>query len=342
MERNKVHHMNWLDNTLPDKSVQLIIADPPYFEVKGEFDFIWESFDAYLQDVEKWAAECARLLADNGSLFWWGDAKKIAYSQVVLDKHLTLLNSLIWEKRECQGRKMSPELMRSFAPVTERLLFYDKGDENDPWKKTALQYVHDRPDLFQPIKKYFDEQLDASGLTVKESITRFGTTCSHFFGFSKREKTQFAIPTEEKWIKLQSTGFFKMEYEELKKWHAEMLESYQANLDEYDEVREGLQHKRRVFKMDKLWTDVLFFSQEGHITGKYDHDTKKPEKLTRLLIDMTTNKGDLILVPFAGSGTECAMAAREGREFIGFDIEAKYVDMANKRAKRELSTPTLF
>jgi DNA modification methylase len=36
------------------------------------------------------------------------------------------------------------------------------------------------------------------------------------------------------------------------------------------------------------------------------------------------------------------MAAREGREFIGFDIEAKYVDMANKRAKRELSTPKLF
>jgi DNA modification methylase len=63
MERNKVHLMNWLDNTLPDKSVQLIIADPPYFEVKGEFDFIWSSFDEYLKDVEKWAKECERLLA---------------------------------------------------------------------------------------------------------------------------------------------------------------------------------------------------------------------------------------------------------------------------------------
>jgi DNA modification methylase len=77
MERNKVHLMNWLDNTLPDKSVQLIIADPPYFEVKGEFDFIWSSFDEYLKDVENWAKECERLLADNGTLFWYGDANAL-------------------------------------------------------------------------------------------------------------------------------------------------------------------------------------------------------------------------------------------------------------------------
>jgi DNA modification methylase len=55
MELNKVHHLDWLENGLPDKSVQLIIADPPYFEIKGEFDFIWSSFDEYLKDVEEWA-----------------------------------------------------------------------------------------------------------------------------------------------------------------------------------------------------------------------------------------------------------------------------------------------
>ncbi len=36
---NKVHLGDWTTNQLEDKSVQLIIADPPYFEVKGEFDF---------------------------------------------------------------------------------------------------------------------------------------------------------------------------------------------------------------------------------------------------------------------------------------------------------------
>lgn len=323
MERNKVHHMNWLDNTLPDKSVQLIIADPPYFEVKGEFDFIWESFDAYLKDVENWAAECARLLADNGSLFWWGDAKKIAYSQVILDKHLNILNSLVWEKIACRGRSMSAPAMRSFAPVTERLLFYDKGEI-----VSGMDMVHAEDEHFKELKKYLDEEFEKSGMTLKEVCSKFGSTCSHYFGFSKKHKTQFEIPTKEKYELLQSTGYFSRQFEDLRQ--------------EYDALKTEYMKKMRVFNMRKLWTDVLLFDQEANITGKYDHDTKKPEKLTRLLIDMTTNKGDLVLVPFAGSGTECAMAAREGREFIGFDIEAKYVDMANKRAQRELSTPTLF
>ena len=52
--------------TLEDKSQHLIIVDPPYFEVKGKFDFVWESFDDYLKDVEKWAVEIKRVMADNG------------------------------------------------------------------------------------------------------------------------------------------------------------------------------------------------------------------------------------------------------------------------------------
>ena len=71
-EINKIHHKNFLDNTLPDKTVQLLIADPPYFQVKGDFDFIWKSFDDYLKDVEIWVKECKRLLADNGTLFRYG------------------------------------------------------------------------------------------------------------------------------------------------------------------------------------------------------------------------------------------------------------------------------
>jgi DNA modification methylase len=58
LEVNKIYHNDWMNNQLPDKSVQLIIADPPYFEVKGSFDFVWKSFDDYLKDVEKWAIEC--------------------------------------------------------------------------------------------------------------------------------------------------------------------------------------------------------------------------------------------------------------------------------------------
>ena len=67
MELNKIYHGDFLNNTLPDKCANLIIADSPYYKVKGEFDFIWKTFEDYLKDVELWAIECKRLLADNGS-----------------------------------------------------------------------------------------------------------------------------------------------------------------------------------------------------------------------------------------------------------------------------------
>ena len=91
-----------------------------------------------------------------------------------------------------------------------------------------------------------------------------------------------------------------------------------------------------------MQSDVFHFSQESHITKEYDHDTKKPEKLTRFLILTTTRKDDLVVVPFAGSGTECAMSAKEKRRFVGFEITEKHAKMANERAKKILNAPTLF
>jgi len=87
-------------------------------------------------------------------------------------------------------------------------------------------------------------------------------------------------------------------------------------------------------------TDVLLFSQESHITKNYDHETKKPETLTRALILTCSKPNDLVIIPFAGSGTECAMAKKEKRQFIGYDIDKKNVDMSNNRC--DAIPPTLF
>ena len=71
--------------------------------------------------------------------------------------------------------------------------------------------------------------------------------------------------------------------------------------------------------------EVLNFSNEqAKIGAKYDHDTVKPETLTRALILTCSRPDDLVVVPFAGSGTECAMAVKEGRKTIGFEITEKH------------------
>ena len=89
-------------------------------------------------------------------------------------------------------------------------------------------------------------------------------------------------------------------------------------------------------------TDCMDFSQEGHITKQYDHDTKKLEKMTTALILICSRPGDLVVIPFAGSGTECAMAAKERRQFIGFDIKREYAEMANNRVNEATRQGVLF
>jgi len=123
-------------------------------------------------------------------------------------------------------------------------------------------------------------------------------------------------------------------YIKLQKWCNPYLNK------EYEELRKEYEELRRPFNNSLHLGDVIRLP--NYETNKFKHDTIKPEKLTRILIQTCSSKGDLVLVPFAGSGTECAMAAKEGREFIGFDIEQKYVEMANVRCSEHLKQTSLF
>ena len=151
--KNKVQNIDFLNNNLPDKCANLIIADPPYFEVKGDFDFVWSSFEEYLKEVEKWSIECKRLLADNGTLFWYGDDKKIAYAQVLMDKYFNLINNLVWNKGSFMGLEKS-EGLRSFAPCTERILMYgSKAQDTTGLKEVEKEYIAPRNPFAKELKK---------------------------------------------------------------------------------------------------------------------------------------------------------------------------------------------
>ena len=324
-----VIHSDFLNNTLPDKCANLIIADPPYFEVKGAFDFVWNSFEDYLKDVEKWAIECKRILADNGTLFWYGDAKRIAYTQVILDKYFNLLNSLVWENTNDhkQQIRFNPDL-RTFAPLTERLLMYDNAVN-----KTGLQEIYSDDNCFESIKEYLRSEKQKSKLTSKQLNYMFSkytnkdgcldrSVMEHYW-----QKSQWVFPTQEIYENImQPTGFWQKPYEALRQ--------------EYEALRQEYEALRRPFNNEWFYGDVIRLP--NYETGNFDHDTIKPEKLTRILINTCSRKNDLVVVPFAGSGTEVAMSIKEGRKAIGFDIEKKYVDMSNKRIKTFKDAPSLF
>ena len=65
--------------------------------------------------------------------------------------------------------------------------------------------------------------------------------------------------------------------------------------------------------------------------GKSLHNTQKPLDLLHRIILASTKQNDIILDPFMGSGTTAAAARELGRQFIGIEQNAEYVDAARKR-----------
>lgn len=63
------------------------------------------------------------------------------------------------------------------------------------------------------------------------------------------------------------------------------------------------------------------------------HPAPFPETLVRNCVSLSTEEGDLVLDPFSGSGTTLAVAKQLGRNFLGFDIDEKYVEMARERVR---------
>ncbi|MDA8299335.1 MAG: site-specific DNA-methyltransferase, partial [Deltaproteobacteria bacterium] len=69
--------------------------------------------------------------------------------------------------------------------------------------------------------------------------------------------------------------------------------------------------------------------------GKYnDHKTVKPLAICEYLIKLSAfSKNAVILDPFVGSGTTAVAAKRLGKNFIGIDLNIRYVEIAERRLK---------
>lgn len=84
--------------------------------------------------------------------------------------------------------------------------------------------------------------------------------------------------------------------------------------------------------------DVWEFSHVHYSNPeRVNHPTQKPEALMKRIISASSNKGDLILDPFVGSGTTCVVSNFLDRKWIGFDINPDYIKMSEDRIKKELN-----
>ena len=88
---------------------------------------------------------------------------------------------------------------------------------------------------------------------------------------------------------------------------------------------------------DKQMKDVWVMTAPGKSEKTYDkHPTQKPIALLDRLILAVTNEGDLVLDAFNGSGTTGVSCIRTNREYIGIEIDKKFIELSKKRFSEQI------
>ena len=141
----------------------------------------------------------------------------------------------------------------------------------------------------------------------------FGTPDKgHFFDLGMGEKTPpkgygYTEETIRKWIAEDRLV--------VKRGHVPKLKSYL--------------HESSGVKVGDVWTDIRVL---GPTDGeRVDYPTQKPIELYQRIIKASSNEGDLVIDPFAGSGTTLIAAKRTGRRFAGCDANPDAVALGNRR-----------
>lgn len=105
--------------------------------------------------------------------------------------------------------------------------------------------------------------------------------------------------------------------------------------------QERLRHT--ITKGGKVWTPHPEGRQAGDVwhiptlagrrfaNERTEHPTQKPLALSRRLVEHFSNPGDLVVVPFVGSGSECVAAIECGRKVVGAEINESFVAIARSR-----------
>ena len=185
---------------IPENSIDLVIADPPYWKVVGEkWDYQWKTEKDYVEWSLKWIKEVSRILRLGGTFYCFGYFRTLSLIVPYLEEMgLELRQQIILDKgmRSVSGR--ATKKYKMFPNVTESILFIIKDNK-------------------QFIKPFLKERQKEMGLTSKQINESLGVKSNGGGMWSiytgKNVCEQF--PTEKLWNKLSNILRFEYPYNKL-------------------------------------------------------------------------------------------------------------------------------
>lgn len=202
IEIGQIYNQDCLEGMkqIDDGTVDLIIADPPYWKVVGEkWDYLWRTENDYIQWTLEWMTEAARVLRLGGTFYCFGYFRTLAYliphletmglelrQQIIIDKGMKAVSG-----RATKNYKMFPN-------VTESILFI----------------IKDNKKFIKPFLKSRQKELGLSAREINERLgakSNGGGMWSIYTGKNVCEQ----FPTEESWDKLSHVLEFDIPYSRL-------------------------------------------------------------------------------------------------------------------------------
>jgi len=304
---------------IPDKSVDLVVTDPPYNIGKAK----WDKIPNYIEWCGKWFKECERVLKDNGSFYFWhNDMPQIAQLMEWLRANTGFVfNSfIVWDKGDFRALSWKNpgdgNNLRSWFNVCEYCLSYTLQDAY------GLNHYLMQEGKLLPVQKYLLEERRKTGLSNSEIRELLDQNTVHYFSL---KASHWRMPSQENYKILQSTGFFDRDYQSL--------------FSEYIEIKETGRKGRYTHNLDTDHNNVWRSRERNN--GK-QHPTQKPNDLMERIIKTSSNQGDTVLDLFMGSGSTGVACVNTNRNFIGIEKEPKYVEIARKRVEQAQMQQSLF
>jgi len=303
---------------IPDNSVDLIYADPPFFTEK-KYEVIWGDgyeirayedrwkggIQNYLAWMEPKLRECHRVLKPTGSLYLHCDYHANAYLKILLDRIFGEENfgdEIIWTTIAKHDRKITH--LGRFHDTIFRYVKTNRAIWNTQHKALNEDYI-------EKVYKYTDKRgrYKRSDLSAASG----GQTLIYKWKGHYPPKGRFWMFSKERMEELDRQG--RIDYGKNGKPY----------LKTYLNESKGI-------PLQDVWMDIPPLSSADR--ERLGYPTQKPERLLERIINLSSNPMDIVLDPFCGCGTAIAVAHKLGRRWIGIDISPTACKLMFKRIQK--------
>jgi DNA modification methylase len=265
---------------------------------------------AYLVMMAPRLVEMRRVLASHGSLYLHCDPAASHYLKALLDAVFgpsNFRNEIVWKRTHAHSGS------RRFGPIHDTILFYSKSN-GYCWNRGYAAYPEEYLDRYYT---HEDDRGRYQLITCTAPGDRDGTR-AHYAWHGQLP------PPGRHWA-----------------WKREQMEAFERD-DRLTHSANGIPRLKRYtddapgVQLQDIWTDINRL--DAHSDERVGLETQKPLDLLERIITASSNPGDVVLDPFAGSGTTLVAAERLDRAWIGVDRSMLAGSIALARVRQEVDT----